>query len=37
MKQINSIVSAQLKAVCRKTLLASALLCSFSMMVNAQT
>ena len=37
MKQINSIVSAQLKAVCRKTLLASALLCGFSMMVNAQT
>jgi pectate lyase len=37
MKQINSIVSAQLKAVCRKTLLASALLCGFSMMANAQT
>ena len=37
MKQINSTVSAQLKAVCRKTLLASALLCGFSMMANAQT
>ena len=32
MKQINSTVSAQFKAVCRKTLLASALLCGFSMM-----
>ena len=37
MKQTNSTFSAQLKAVCRKTLLASALLCSFSMMANAQT
>ena len=37
MKQINSTVSAQLKAVCRKTLLASALLCGFSMLANAQT
>ena len=37
MKQINSTVSAQFKAVCRKTLLASALLCGFSMMANAQT
>ena len=37
MKQINSIVSAQLKAVCRKTLLASAFFCGFSMMANAQT
>lgn len=37
MKQINTTVSAQLKAVCRKTLLASALLCGFSMMANAQT
>lgn len=36
MKQINSTVSAQFKAVCRKTLLASALLCGFSMMANAQ-
>ena len=37
MKQINSIISAQFKAVCRKTILASTLLCSFSMMANAQT
>lgn len=37
MKQINSIVFAQLKAVCRKTLLASAFFCGFSMMANAQT
>lgn len=37
MKQINTTVSAQFKAVCRKTLLASALLCGFSMMANAQT
>lgn len=37
MKQINSTISAQLKAVCRKTLLASALLSGFSMMANAQT
>lgn len=37
MKQINSTVFAQLKAVCRKTLMASVLLCGFSMMVNAQT
>lgn len=37
MKQINSIVSAHLKAVCRKTILAAALFCSFSMMANAQT
>ena len=36
MKQINSIVSEQLKAVFRKSLLASALLCGFSMMANAQ-
>ena len=37
MKQINTTVFAQFKAVCRKTLLASALLCGFSMMANAQT
>ena len=37
MKQTNSTFSAQLKAVCRKTLMASALLCGFSMMANAQT
>lgn len=37
MKQINSIISAQFKAVCRKTILASTLLCSFSMTANAQT
>ena len=37
MKQINSIISAQFKAVCRKTIFASTLLCSFSMMANAQT
>ena len=37
MKQINFTVSAQLKAFCRKSLLASALLCGFSMMANAQT
>ena len=37
MKQINSIVFAQLKAVCRKTILASAFFCGFSMMANAQT
>ena len=29
MKQINTTVSAQFKAVCRKTLLASALICGF--------
>ena len=37
MKQINSTVSAQLKAACRKTILATALFCGFSMMANAQT
>lgn len=37
MKQTNSTFSAQLKAVCRKTLLASAFFCGFSMMANAQT
>ena len=37
MKQINSIISAQFKTVCRNTILASTLLCSFSMMANAQT
>ena len=37
MKQTNSNISSQLKAVCRKSLLVSALLCGFSMMANAQT
>ena len=37
MKQTNSTFSAQLKAACRKTILASAFFCGFSMMANAQT
>ena len=37
MKHINPILSAQLKATCRKTILAAALFCGFSMMANAQT
>lgn len=37
MKHINPILPAQLKAACRKTILAAALFCGFSMMANAQT
>ena len=37
MKQTNSTFSAQFKVVCRKTILASAFFCGFSMMANAQT
>ena len=37
MKQTNSTFSAQFKAVCRKTILASAFFCGISMMANAQT
>ena len=37
MKHINPILPAQLKAACRKTILATALFCGFSMMANAQT
>ena len=36
MKHINSILSVPFKATCRKTILAAALFCGFSMMANAQ-
>lgn len=36
MKQTNSILSVPFKATCRKSLLAAALFCGFSMMANAQ-
>lgn len=36
MKHINSILSVPFKEICRKTILAAALFCGFSMMANAQ-
>ena len=37
MKQTNSILSVPFKATCRKTILAAALFCGFSMMANFLT